>query len=331
MKNLFIKYWSLLIVGSATIIFCLAAIMQNIFNMELKDSLSLIIAFIGIFTTFGGAYLGAKISGDNAINLAKRQTIMEDLKVHSKGNRKILQEMNENLTDILEEVNSYEGINSIEEFFKQKEKIEKLNSQLLLILLKKNVSHSIYYPLEIYRISVNNCAIIYNEIHEHINNMYIRIIDDDINKQMKNKIKGRDYKNSYNHDLSSVNAEDFKKKGIKYSIYKLTNKDEVEEYIAKDPKLYEFYKNEKKLNKKGYTGPRSIKIDRKFEEYGKYEKDICIINHPNMEEMKNYILQQKRELKKAHIKIKEQYKKIIFKNEKDLDEYIFEYYNFKNL
>lgn len=73
MKDIFIKYWSLLIVGSATIIFCLAAIMQNIFNIELKDSLSILIAFIGIFATFGGAYLGAKISGDNAFKLEKNR------------------------------------------------------------------------------------------------------------------------------------------------------------------------------------------------------------------------------------------------------------------
>lgn len=69
MKDFLIKYLLLLIIGIATIIFCLAAIMQNIFNMELKDSLSILIAFISIFTTFGGAYLGAKISGENAIKL----------------------------------------------------------------------------------------------------------------------------------------------------------------------------------------------------------------------------------------------------------------------
>ncbi|MGX0340808.1 hypothetical protein [Staphylococcus hominis] len=72
MKDFFIKYWSLLIIGSATIIFCLATIMQNIFNIELKDSLSIVIAFISIFATFGGAYLGAKMSGDNALKIANR-------------------------------------------------------------------------------------------------------------------------------------------------------------------------------------------------------------------------------------------------------------------
>lgn len=80
MKDFLIKYLLLLIIGSATIIFCLAAIMQNIFNMELKDSLSLIIAFIGIFTTFGGAYLGAKISGENAIKLNDYNNKRENVK-----------------------------------------------------------------------------------------------------------------------------------------------------------------------------------------------------------------------------------------------------------
>lgn len=73
MKDFFIKYGSLLIIGSATIIFCLATIMQNIFHMELKDSLSIVIAFIGIFATFGGAYLGAKISGQYTLKSIEEQ------------------------------------------------------------------------------------------------------------------------------------------------------------------------------------------------------------------------------------------------------------------
>ncbi|WP_458543658.1 hypothetical protein, partial [Staphylococcus epidermidis] len=32
---------------------------------------SLAISFVGVFATFGGAYLGAKISGENANNLSK--------------------------------------------------------------------------------------------------------------------------------------------------------------------------------------------------------------------------------------------------------------------
>ena len=84
MKDFLIKYLLLLVIGSATIIFCLAAIMQNIFNMELKDSLSLIIAFIGIFTTFGGAYLGAKISGDNSRKLYEQQRREKEKEVVNK-------------------------------------------------------------------------------------------------------------------------------------------------------------------------------------------------------------------------------------------------------
>lgn len=77
MKDFLIKYGLQSLVGSAAVIFCLGAIMQNVFNMELKDSLSLIIAFIGIFTTFGGAYLGAKISGKEALKLSNRNLFFE--------------------------------------------------------------------------------------------------------------------------------------------------------------------------------------------------------------------------------------------------------------
>lgn len=81
LKEYLRRNWPLILIGSVVIIFSLAAIMQNIFNMELKDSLSLIIAFVSIFATFGGAYLGAKISGDNAKRLEnmKRKREKEDV------------------------------------------------------------------------------------------------------------------------------------------------------------------------------------------------------------------------------------------------------------
>lgn len=77
LKEYLRRNWPLILIGSVVIIFSLAAIMQNIFNMELKDSLSLIIAFVSIFATFGGAYLGAKISGKEALKLSNRNLFFE--------------------------------------------------------------------------------------------------------------------------------------------------------------------------------------------------------------------------------------------------------------
>ena len=41
-----------------------------IYNFEdKKEFIKIVTSIVGLFTTFGGAYLGAKISGDNARNL----------------------------------------------------------------------------------------------------------------------------------------------------------------------------------------------------------------------------------------------------------------------
>mgnify|MGYP007039848905 CR=1 FL=1 len=42
-----------------------------------KDTLKILISIIGLFTTFGGAYLGAKISGNNAIKLEDKKRMLE--------------------------------------------------------------------------------------------------------------------------------------------------------------------------------------------------------------------------------------------------------------
>ncbi|WP_412771339.1 hypothetical protein, partial [Staphylococcus epidermidis] len=51
------------IIGSSIMIFI-------IYNFEdKKEFIKIVTSIVGLFTTFGGAYLGAKISGDNARNL----------------------------------------------------------------------------------------------------------------------------------------------------------------------------------------------------------------------------------------------------------------------
>ncbi|MES3642360.1 hypothetical protein ABFV69_11485 [Staphylococcus saprophyticus] len=45
-------------------------------NIDPKNKLqgyTIAISFVGIFATFGGAYLGAKISGENASKLSKKR------------------------------------------------------------------------------------------------------------------------------------------------------------------------------------------------------------------------------------------------------------------
>lgn len=55
---------------------------------------SIAISFVGVFATFGGAFLGAKISGENANNLAKKENMINDLRSTLHYNNRILDEFN---------------------------------------------------------------------------------------------------------------------------------------------------------------------------------------------------------------------------------------------
>ncbi|OHP57888.1 hypothetical protein HMPREF2627_09730 [Staphylococcus sp. HMSC061F10] len=79
-----------------------------------KDTLTIFISIIGLFATFGGAYLGAKISGDNA-----RKNMYTQLKSQQKENKKnerfnrkrLNVEMKNNmLNDYLLQLNEYNSV-----------------------------------------------------------------------------------------------------------------------------------------------------------------------------------------------------------------------------
>lgn len=59
------------IIGSSIMIF----IVYNYENK--KEFIKITISIVGLFTTFGGAYLGAKISGNNAIKLEDKKRMLE--------------------------------------------------------------------------------------------------------------------------------------------------------------------------------------------------------------------------------------------------------------
>ncbi|PTH63612.1 hypothetical protein BU583_02590 [Staphylococcus agnetis] len=69
----FKKYWHLYLLAMPIFIFSLAVVIESIFKIEFQDCLMISISFLGIFATFGGAYLGAKIAGDNALKLKEKE------------------------------------------------------------------------------------------------------------------------------------------------------------------------------------------------------------------------------------------------------------------
>lgn len=81
---------------------------------------SIAISFVGVFATFGGAYLGAKISGDNARKLAKNESMISDLIRANEYNYVVLEKFNNsklrNDIDFLKHmkhINGYLDVNNL--------------------------------------------------------------------------------------------------------------------------------------------------------------------------------------------------------------------------
>ncbi|MDW8799351.1 hypothetical protein [Staphylococcus pseudoxylosus] len=77
-----------------TFIFTVGYILSNVDPENKLEGYTIAISFIGIFATFGGAYLGAKISGENASKLAKRESMINDLNRTMQSNNKVLESFN---------------------------------------------------------------------------------------------------------------------------------------------------------------------------------------------------------------------------------------------
>lgn len=69
------------------VVLALLAFIAFVFNIDLdmNHSLQLILMFIGIFGTFGGAYLGAKVAGEYSIKASERKHELEIKKYKKKA------------------------------------------------------------------------------------------------------------------------------------------------------------------------------------------------------------------------------------------------------
>ena len=65
------KTWIITLIGLILLVFFIFINIQQ--SIEYKDKIMVCISFAGLFATFGGAYLGAKVSGDNSRKLYEYQ------------------------------------------------------------------------------------------------------------------------------------------------------------------------------------------------------------------------------------------------------------------
>lgn len=184
MKRL-VKYGLIVFVGSLLLIISSYYFLNIIFKLEIKERLTLSLSFAAIFATFGGAYLGAKVSSDNAVKLNKSQMIMEDLKENSTTNKDLINKF-KNL-NIITRINliDIDNVRNINQLNNSTTELKDLEKKLETILdASTKVSHSVYYPIERLRITIKDSIRSYNNIEDKMNEEFKR----SISKQLKKNI-----------------------------------------------------------------------------------------------------------------------------------------------
>ena len=91
------KYWIYFIIGliGGLLALFICLVLQNLVNII--DALKILISFMALFTTFGGAYMGANMAGRNASKLAKKESIISDLRETYGYTSIVLDELNKEL------------------------------------------------------------------------------------------------------------------------------------------------------------------------------------------------------------------------------------------
>ncbi|PTG40503.1 hypothetical protein BUY24_10135, partial [Staphylococcus cohnii] len=172
-------------------IFTIGYILSNIDPENKLEGYTIAISFIGIFATFGGAYLGAKISGENASKIANNQMIMDDLKTYSINNRNFLKDFDENIDKVLiKKIHNKRELEKAVELQNYKLSIDELNRKVVKCGIKYDdeLSHSVFYPFELYRIKLYYLKDYLNNIENKMVKKYEEIIYKEISKEFNQDV-----------------------------------------------------------------------------------------------------------------------------------------------
>lgn len=100
-------------IGGVLVLTCFLKF-QDLLNGD--ELLKIIVSIMALFTTFGGSYLGAKISGENAIKLSKKENMINNLRGNLKTTSNLLDDFKkQGLRKELENLlNNYKFEHSVE-------------------------------------------------------------------------------------------------------------------------------------------------------------------------------------------------------------------------
>ncbi|KSZ60877.1 hypothetical protein RES1_11785 [Staphylococcus epidermidis] len=367
MKRL-VKYGLIVFVGSLLLIISSYYFLNIIFKLEIKERLTLSLSFAAIFATFGGAYLGAKVSSDNAVKLNKSQMIMEDLKENSTTNKDLINKFKK--LNIITRINLIHNVRNINQLNNSTTKLKDLEKKLETILdASTKVSHSVYYPIERLRITIKDSIRSYNNIEGKMNKQFKRSISKQLKKtynidtddELINLVEFDDLKAINNEKLELVRCEveivkdkekvqkklqsveskynegktdvhNNENKKIHISSEEINNLDDNErkKYLdsLKKSKIHHLLL---KSNNSIENSLNKIKVD--FEKRDIINKSIKETKVYDIKCSKllsdvKYLKKNNSKLKNITNKIQKKYEEIYFKDENDLDNFIMKYYRF---
>lgn len=157
----------------------------NKFSSDGRESFIAAITFFGIFATFGGAYLGAKKSGDNTLKLAKKERLIDDLIKTSESNSEFL----------------------------RKNKFLMLKKQLDTCFIDNKIENG--WDLNKYRRSLINLELNFNDLFKNTNlNNLSNIIAYEYNELLKsiknlNKMLSNDYLTLYQNTMTLIEEKGY--------------------------------------------------------------------------------------------------------------------------
>lgn len=99
-----VQFVIIALLGIVAFILFFGFVLSNIDPNNKLEAYTLAISFVGIFATFGGAYLGAKIAGDNAIKIHKENLKAQIALNEVEKNQKLIEqlELNREKLDFIE-------------------------------------------------------------------------------------------------------------------------------------------------------------------------------------------------------------------------------------
>lgn len=259
------------------------------------EVVSLFIGFMSVFATGYGAYLGAKIAGDNALKVLKDDLIMTEYREKVNNNLQFLDKYEKEMSffssqnDNIKITNITEFIISYNKFKYLAERVDKLKSENF------DTSQIIKYPFENQVSLIAVTKILFEETYNFMMNTVRSHIKDE-------------YKFDYDFYVSLKS----------FDLWKLTENMMRNEYIEIEYSIYEvvpfdFNKMEEIVQDKWKFDDTQIFNIKKLNRLIISENEMNIIR---LNDLIN--------------KIYASYQSITFKNRNELMDYIIKYYNVRN-